>query len=365
MKLPIPFFNKNKQNESAYYLALLLTDEKASAVILQETFGKLEIIGKHEEFFPASIETLRQEELITLVDKTISRAEEVLPPDLETHKTVFGVKEDWVETETKKIKKDYLAKLKKVCDNLDLTPIGFMVVTEAISNLLQEEEGAPLSAILAEVGKETASLALYRGGKVVERIHGPLTESAPKTVDTLLKHFTTAVLPARIILFDAKEAEKLSQQFIGHQWSKSLPFLHVPQITVLPAGFDAKAVTFGAATQMGFELSGMNNKTALEPLPDTPLSLTEENDTKEPEEEKMLEEKDEGLHEEAPESHEASPSLISSDNFGFVMGEDIASLLPQKNEQKHPDDAEPFHSNLHHATKEQEDIEDERQTKSK
>src|SRR5947207_14171769 len=113
-----------------------------------------------------------------------------------------------------------------------------MVVTEAISHLLQEEEGAPLSAILAEVGNKTVTLTLLRGGKAVERIDGPIATSAPATVDTLLKHLTTAVLPARIILYDAKEAEKLSQAFIGHQWSKSLSFLHVPQISVLPSGFD-------------------------------------------------------------------------------------------------------------------------------
>ena len=33
-----------------------------------------------------------------------------------------------------------------------------------------------------------------------------------------------------------------------------MPFLHVPQITVLPAGFDMRSVMFGAATQMGFKV---------------------------------------------------------------------------------------------------------------
>jgi hypothetical protein len=351
MKLPLPFFQNDKEEKSEYYLALLLTDEKASAVILQEAFGKIKFLGKHEEFFTSTLEHANLEELTSIIDKTISRAEEVLPPDVQTHKTVFGVKETWVEPDTKKITKDNLSKLKKICDSLDLTPIGFMVVTEAISHLLQEEEGAPLSAILADIGRKSITLTLLRGGKAVERIDGPIEDSAPATVDTLLKHFTTAVLPARLILYDAKKAEQLSQAFIGHQWSKSLPFLHVPQITVLPAGFDAKAVTFGAATQMGLEVSGMDLK-----LP-PPLSQSEEQTEKETSLNEEIPSKRARHHEAAPEDEEPeekdeeseaseeeptndadgektekkeAESTISGDNFGFVTDDDITKSHPQR-----------------------------------
>lgn len=254
MKLPIPFLN-SKKNDSDYYLALLLTEDKASAIILKETETVLKTISTHEEYFPHSIEDLSLENFIDVVDKTISRAEEVLPPQIETHKTVFGVKDKWVDKETKKIKKEYLDKLKKVCDALDLQPIGFMVTTEAITNLIQEEEGAPLSAVVAEIGDKQVSLFLLRGGKVIESISSTLMHSAPHTVDKLLSHFTVPVLPARIVLYINKPDEEANQAFISHQWSKSLPFLHVPQITVLPNGFDMRSVTFGAGQQMGFTVA--------------------------------------------------------------------------------------------------------------
>src|SRR5689334_21752261 len=178
MKLPFPFFQKNSEEESEYYLALLITDEKISAVILQQTLSKLRIVGKNEEFYSGSLETISQEELINLIDKTVSTAEEILPPNVESHKTVFGVKDSWVEPDTKKIKKDYLARLKKVCDSLDLTPVGFMVINEAIANLLQTEAGAPLSAIVAEVDRKRVALTLFRGGKVAESVDSPIEENA-------------------------------------------------------------------------------------------------------------------------------------------------------------------------------------------
>lgn len=332
--MKLPFFTKQKKIESEFYLALLLTEEKALGVILKEEEGKLSILNSHEEFLPESIETLPLEDLINVLDKTISIAEEVLPPNIETHKTVFGLKEAWIEKETKKITKEYLAKLKKVCDALDLKPIGFMVVNEAISHFLQKQEGAPLSAILAEVGKKQVSLFLFRGGKVVEQIADKLTKSAPETVDSLLKHFTTAVLPARLIIYDSNNTEKLSQQFIHHQWSKSLPFLHVPQVTVLDAGFDGKAVAAGAAEQMGFTLEAGATMPQIS-KPEQNDEETSEGNSHEP----MNEEKKEEQHKkEESEQKNIADDHITADNFGFVMDEDITKLQPQKSSHHETED---------------------------
>ncbi|HUQ84839.1 MAG TPA: baseplate J/gp47 family protein [Candidatus Limnocylindrales bacterium] len=308
MKLPIPFINR-KKNASGYYLALLLTDEKISSVILVEEFGKIKIVGKHQEHLSTPLESLEQDELISLVDKTISRAEEILPPNIETHKTVFGVKEKWVEKESKKINKEHLAKLKKVCDALDLTPIGFMVISEAIANLIQSEEGAPLSAILVEMGKKSVHATLFRGGQISESASGHVEHSLPATVDTLLKQFTAPVLPAKIILSHTSESKNISQHFLSHEWSKSLPFLHVPQISVLPEDFDAKAVAVGAANQMGFEILGIADTTLHE--------LSAEHKAPDDLPDELV----------AP-----PPSEITSagDNFGFVTNEDIANQPVQK-----------------------------------
>src|SRR6185503_7607836 len=101
MKLPIPFF-KSKKEESDYYLGLILTDEKAGAIILKADEGNITKVNSHETLFPDTLEDLSVDDLITTVDKAISRAEEILPADIQTHQTVFGVKGNWVDDETKK-----------------------------------------------------------------------------------------------------------------------------------------------------------------------------------------------------------------------------------------------------------------------
>lgn len=254
MKLPftLPFGKKEVKN---YFLALLLQDEKVGAVVFEETNGMMHVVGRSEEHFLTSLNEVSFEELLDTVDKAVSTAEETLPENIQTEKTVFGVKQDWVLDG--KIKKDYLATLKKMCDELALTPIGFLVFTEAIIHLLSQEEGAPVSAVLVEIGKKIISISLIRAGRIIETKQVPLEEPIVHAVDSALKHFADIeVLPSRIVLFNQENNEKLSQSFIKHTWSKTLPFLHVPQVTILPAGFETKGILTGTAAQMGFNVTG-------------------------------------------------------------------------------------------------------------
>ncbi|MDO8657977.1 MAG: baseplate J/gp47 family protein [Candidatus Levybacteria bacterium] len=300
----LPFFKKKENPE--YFLALLLREEKITAVIFEEYLGKIQTIGKHDAFLEKSIEDASIDEWLDVLDKAISEAENSLPENTETKKTVFGVKENWVEES--RIKKEYLLKLKKVCDLLGLTPIGFLVIDEAIAHLLQKEEGVPLSAILVEIDNKNVSVSLIKASKIKETKRAKIEDSIPITTDKILHTFTShEILPSRIIIYNSKDDEKLSQEFIKHSWSKSLPFLHVPQIKTLSKGFDAKAVLFGAATQMGFEI--LNNN-VVEQNPSPALLET----IKVPEKEQVIKEN--------PESPE-EPGL---ENFGFIMEKDIAEI---------------------------------------
>ncbi len=296
MKLP-SFFGKQEKKE--YFLALLLRDEKATAVIFEELSGKIRVVGNYDEYFTNSIEDTTVDEWLEVLDKAISQAETALPENIETQKTIFGVKENWVEDT--KLKKEYLVKIKKATDALGLLPIGFLVIHEAIAHLMQKEEGAPVSAILIEIGKTNLAISLLRAGRIVETKRTKIEDSIPKITDGILHHFTSyEVLPSRIVIVgDTNNIEDLSQQFIGHTWSKSLPFLHVPQITIQPKDFDARAVLFGAATQMGFD-------------------VLEETQEKRREDHQNQTEKEEE----------------NKEDFGFVKEKDVASLHKKKQEEK-------------------------------
>jgi len=334
MKLPIPQLSFGKKKiKKEYFLCLILRDEQIAAYILEEVNEQLQLVSKQEETLPTTIEQATPAEWLEILDRVISKAEEVLPKDIMTHKTMFGVKEGWVED--KKIKKDYLSKLKQVCDSLDLQPIGFLVISEAIAHQLQSLEGAPLTAILVEIGKLQLTISHLRAGKIIETQHTIIVESPAKTVDALLKHFTSAtVLPPRIVLFDGMNTEQIAQEFITHQWSKTLPFLHMPQIAPLPHGFDAQAVIAGAAEQMGLTVS--NNLDLSVPMPQ-PVESNEEKalpTNKMPSANKNETLAQQFSHQYTDENIEnVSPvpsggQTVSADNLGFVEEQDVADLTP-------------------------------------
>lgn len=311
----IPFLSLfGKKEKPEYFLALLLRDEKVSAVIFEQFQGKIRTVGKDDEFFANTIEQISLDELLEVIDKAISKAEETIPSNIETQKTVFGLKETWIEGT--KIKKECLLKLKKISNELGLLPIGFLVIHEAIARLLQEEEGAPVSAILVEVGDKNLTLSILRAGRIVDTKRSEVEESIAKTTDKLLHYFEDCeVLPSRVILFNSRDDEKLQQEFIGHSWSKNLPFLHVPQITILPAGFAAQAILSGTATQMGFEM--IDKETQIS----KPKEQLEKLITKEKEEITLKENKSENFE-----------LTLLNEDFGFKKDEDVTEV--QKKEIK-------------------------------
>jgi len=251
MKLPnLPKFGKKGIEE--YYLSLVLRNDKASAVIFNQDNGKINVVGEHIEHFKAPLDDVSDEELLDTIDKAVSVAEKNLPEGVESQKTIFGVGIEW--TENGKIKKQYLDKLKKVSEELAFKPIGFLIVPEAIAHLMHKEEGAPVTALIAEFDRKRVIIYNLIAGKIVDSKSAPLSASPVKTVESLMKNLdSTTPLPERIILFDGGD-ESLQQDFISHKWDESLNFLHVPQVTTLPSNYDARAVLNGAGSQMGLEV---------------------------------------------------------------------------------------------------------------
>lgn len=344
MKLPsLPFFKKDEPKE--YYLALLFQDEQVQAVIFEESNKVLYPVNTATTLLMGSIERLNFERLLTTLDKVISTAENALPGNIQTHKTIFGLQQSWIEGG--QIKKEYLLTLKKACEELDLQPVGFLVFPEAIAHLLQEEEGAPVSGILVEIGSTAITATLLRAGRVVESRIGQLNDdNIPKSIDSLLAFFENVeILPSRIILADEKNRTQLVQELVHHKWSKQLPFLHVPQVTPLKKNFAIEAILHGTATQMGLTAGTPPHPRPSASFQDQFASAPTEQHTpiqdKNPQPE-QLETTQEPLKEplleyaekEEDESHTAPED---GDNFGFVRNTDVA---------EHIDHPKAFRSNL-------------------
>lgn len=263
MRLPVlkALFTKNKKTPT-YLLTIILRPDLIKAVVHEEISGNITFIGKGVEVLHKLVDELSIEELLEICDRAIGKAEENLPENIEAQKTIFGISDSWQSNG--KITRENLEKLKRLKIDLGLSPVGFIVITDAISFALQKEEGAPINAVLVELSKKVFTVSLLRAGRIAEsKTIAQEEEPVPILLEKTLKGFSNfEVLPSRIILFEGENnLEKIEQECINFPWTKNLPFLHVPRIEILPNEFDERSVVLGVASELGFSVPEFVQKT--------------------------------------------------------------------------------------------------------
>lgn len=251
MQLP---FLKNRQEQKNFFLSLLIKPNKIGAILFEEINNKLFILATHETATMGDTENLDVSGLLQASDRVITKVEASLPAGGSVEKTIFSVPYDWIDEG--KIKENFLAKLKRLCQELGLQPVGYLTSIEAIVHLIEKKEGAPVSALFVEAGENHVYSYVVRGGKILEFVSGEKTDrEIAISVENLFKKIQSVdVLPSKIILADYDGAESLQQKFLSHKWAKDIPFLHLPQVVVLDKGFENEAVVNGVASQMDLEV---------------------------------------------------------------------------------------------------------------
>lgn len=243
---------KKKQPPQEYFLALILKQKSVKAVVWEEKEGQVSVVDTALVLAERAVEEIEDEELLKLADQAIGLSEKTLPPNIKTKKTIFGLPQWWVEGSS--IKASFLGKIKKISRGLELTPLGFVVIAEAIAHLLKEEEGIPPTVLLVSISEGVVGVTLVRSGRIeASETIAKEGKSDSETVADIIKSFANIeILPSRMLLFDGEVSlEEAKQEFIAYPWTKNLSFLHFPKIDILSEDFDAKAVVSGAAKEMG------------------------------------------------------------------------------------------------------------------
>src|ERR1035437_10516479 len=114
-------FLVNRDSSPELYWSLVLEKGCAQAGVWYIGEEKAEVISVG----PGAVWTT-DEELTEACDTALSSAVQDLPENYkEPNKTVFGVPNSWVKNG--EIAEEFLAKIKKLCTELSLTPVGFVV----------------------------------------------------------------------------------------------------------------------------------------------------------------------------------------------------------------------------------------------
>ncbi|MBL7159474.1 baseplate J/gp47 family protein [Candidatus Microgenomates bacterium] len=282
--LPIlgKFFSK-KNSKEELFLALEISEDKKVKVAIWEAKEKNKILKQAIEEFDG-----KWEEVISSITQLVLNLTKEANLEGKVQRVIFGLPKSFVDKE--KIKPSHQAHLKKICQELSLTPLGFVEIPHAIAHLLKEKEGRPQTAILLKAADSSFSFNVFKTGKEI----GGKTISYEKNLSLhlaqSLKDFSDLqTFPTKIFLYnDKKDLEEVKQELLSFPWQKEAGFLHFPKIEILDEDFSLLAIIAAGTSEF------------TKGLPQIP--------EKEVSDEKKIVEKEE----------------VSSQSMGFIKDEDVA-----------------------------------------
>lgn len=245
-----------KKAEPKKFLALVLTDEVVQSAVWQVQNEQTEIVavGTPVEW---DGDTGTTSELVTAADATISSAIEGL--EVDPTEVILGVPHTWTDKSgILGVKREFI---KTISRELELKPLGFVVISDSILSYLKMQEGTPTTSIMIQVSRDELTLILVRLGRIeaVETI-GRSDDVVDDVTEGIARFKLVDNLPSRIILFNSMhDLEEIIQNLLSVDWQTQFNFLHTPKIEALAkdVSIRALAVAGGAevAKSLGFAVS--------------------------------------------------------------------------------------------------------------
>ncbi len=261
MKLPDAlnqFLHKTPEREEAY-LSLVLQAGAVQAAVWTLASGSKPRIGEAatervESNLSGGLEAGSWDKRLEACDRAIAKIAEMGGRD-DFEKVVLGLPAYYL-THEDDISEDCRGHIKTLTSELELTPIGFVPIHQAVVHQIKEEEGVPPSVILLEVGPGKTAVIVYKVGAIVAREHIANDDVVPELERTLKGLKELEVLPSRVLLYGSDEAaiEAYKRDLLKHPWPTRANFLHYPKIEMLPTLSLAGAVSLAGASELASQM---------------------------------------------------------------------------------------------------------------
>jgi hypothetical protein len=148
-------FSKKTGTKSRFHITILLTDNSVSSALWEVAEQQISIIGKTENRYYDT-----EEDQLDQLDESL---QDLGKDSDKTDQVLYALEPEWAnQTE---ILAPYDERLEELSKELSLKAVGFVLVTEALSSHLLNENQY-LSALLFYVGAMNLSLIMISQGKI-------------------------------------------------------------------------------------------------------------------------------------------------------------------------------------------------------
>jgi hypothetical protein len=250
------------------------------------------------------------------------------------------------------IRREVRQEIKELTKILELTPVGFVSLSQAIMYKLKKDEGVPPSVILLAINDNTIAVSLYKVGVLAGVRDIEKKGNIALAVEEGLKSFTDLeVLPARILLFgsEASRLEETKSELLRHPWAPTVNFLHFPKIEIVTDGLIIDAVSLAGANELSNTVELETGDEAAVPVPEEPVEKTEGEEEGELQQEETLPEKKDAVEEDVgkaqaaieedfstkeKKSEEPNVVMVNAESLGFKKDVDILEEEHQMEEAR-------------------------------
>ncbi|MBI4065191.1 hypothetical protein HY409_02385 [Candidatus Gottesmanbacteria bacterium] len=355
MKLPgaiASIFSKKPEPKEVILSLLLDTDAVSGAIWTRVKKG--EVSGKKTT--PSLIKTVNRdvsqdlwEERLKAADSAVSELDEAVGAT-KINDVVLGVPAVYL-TPDGDIEKSIQKEIRHITSTLDLTPIGFVGVHQAIAHTLKRDEGVPPTVILLSVTSDALTVTLYKVGVLIGQKMTKNEGEVAQKLEHILKSFKELeILPSRILLYgnNRQALEDTQAKLLRYPWQTKANFLHFPKIELLPTDFAVVAVSVAGATELSQQMGEDIEETYPSEAQDTlqkheninAVPLKEETPLPDEEERKMGREEDgkrgrweerdkeneeniESEDKNALDIEESNVTLVTPEELGFAHGDGL------------------------------------------
>jgi hypothetical protein len=254
MKLPSALGNLfgQKQEKKEVFASILLDVEYIAAALWDMgDKGAPHIIAAASE----SVTADTWEDRLNAIDDALANVEDKAGTT-DYAKTVLGLPLTYL-TESGEITQEVRVHIKELTKELELKPIGFVSIHQALMYKLKKDEGVPPSVIFLGISHHHVCLSLYKVGALSGQKTLEYSGDIAIQVEELLKQFKDLeVLPARILLYghDGKELNEVQSDLLKYPWTTRVNFLHFPKIEIVTPEEVVAAISLAGASELASEM---------------------------------------------------------------------------------------------------------------
>lgn len=222
MAFSFPFFKKKPQKH--VYFGFYYTESRITGFAFDIIGGKANILSQTGYDVVAGYDKMLED-----TDNLISDLESKTKMPLD--KTIFFLHSILLDSQSREIRDPHKDTLKKISKELELEPMGYIDVHEAVEGNMKEH--SVINNILLELSTNQLAVFIYKGGIMTASQTMSRTDSVAADLESAIKMLPEKiVLPTKILLYGVGDLTKASADIAQYKWSETM-FVQHPLIEIL------------------------------------------------------------------------------------------------------------------------------------